>query len=257
MENHVILKIDRVGMHFGGLEILKDVSLEVKKGERIGIIGPNGAGKTTFFNILTGDLKPSSGSIYYKGENITNVSNFKRTNAGIVRTFQRNNLLNELTVLDNLLLVLQRKHHLQNVWFKKRNEKKYPKLFEEANQLIKTWGLEKRANEIVKKLSYGEQRQIEILLGIAINPQVLLLDEPTAGMSQAETDYIVDLLHNLPKDLTVLIIEHDLEVVFGLADRMVVLYDGGILIDGDPNEVRNDRRVNEIYIGKEEAAAHA
>lgn len=123
MENPVILKIDRVGMHFGGLEILKDVSLEVKKGERIGIIGPNGAGKTTFFNILTGDLKPSSGSIYYKGENITNVSNFKRTNAGIVRTFQRNNLLNELTVLDNLLLVLQRKHHLQNVWFKKRNEK--------------------------------------------------------------------------------------------------------------------------------------
>lgn len=123
--------------------------------------------------------------------------------------------------------------------------------------MIKTWGLEKRANEIVKKLSYGEQRQIEILLGIAINPQVLLLDEPTAGMSQAETDYIVDLLHNLPKDLTVLIIEHDLEVVFGLADRMVVLYDGGILIDGDPNEVRNDRRVNEIYIGKEEAAAHA
>lgn len=146
---------------------------------------------------------------------------------------------------------------MQNVWFKKEKRKKYPKLFEEANQLIKTWGLEKRANEIVKKLSYGEQRQIEILLGIAINPQVLLLDEPTAGMSQAETDYIVDLLHNLPKDLTVLIIEHDLEVVFGLADRMVVLYDGGILIDGDPNEVRNDRRVNEIYIGKEEAAAHA
>lgn len=111
MENHVILKIDRVGMHFGGLEILKDVSLEVKKGERIGIIGPNGAGKTTFFNILTGDLKPSSGSIYYKGENITNVANFKRTNAGIVRTFQRNNLLNELTVLDNLLLVLQRSRY--------------------------------------------------------------------------------------------------------------------------------------------------
>ncbi|WP_413382243.1 ABC transporter ATP-binding protein [Alkalihalobacillus sp. 1P02AB] len=252
MKKRATLTVDGVGKSFGGLHILKDISLEVYKGERIGIIGPNGAGKTTFFNLLTGDLPPSKGEIYHNEKKITKLPNYKRTRQGMVRTFQKNNLLNELSVLDNLLLTLQRKLGYGYVWYKMRNEKKYKAIYEEAHQLLEKWGLKHRTNAIVKNLSYGEQRQIEILLGVALEPQILLLDEPTAGMSQSETDYIVDLLYKLPKDLTLLIIEHDLDVVFGIADRMVVLYDGGVLVEGSPEMVRNDPKVNQIYIGSEE-----
>lgn len=249
MGNDKILTISGIGKSFGGLHILKDISLEVEKGERIGIIGPNGAGKTTFFNLLVGDLEPTYGEIYHYNKNITKQPNYKRVRSGIVRTFQKNNLLNELTVLDNLLLVLQRKQGLGHVWFKLRGQKQYSDLYEKADELLETWGLSHQRDVIVKNLSYGEQRQIEILLGVATDPSILLLDEPTAGMSQSETNYIVDLLYKLPKDLTLMIIEHDLDVVFGLADRMVVLYDGGVLVEGEPNKVRNDDRVNKIYIG--------
>ncbi|OCA91736.1 ABC transporter ATP-binding protein [Pseudobacillus wudalianchiensis] len=249
MRTDHILTISRVGKSFGGLHILKDISLEVKKGERIGIIGPNGAGKTTFFNLLTGDLEPSVGEIYHDGHNITKQPNYKRARNGIVRTFQKNNLLNELTVLENLLLVLQRKQGFGKVWYQLRNIKKYPRLYEEADELLKKWGLFYQRNAVIKNLSYGEQRQIEILLGVAMEPSILLLDEPTAGMSQSETDYIVNLLYKLPRDLTLMIIEHDLDIVFGLADRMVVLYDGGVLAEGEPEKVRADERVNKIYIG--------
>ncbi|OLN22120.1 ABC transporter ATP-binding protein [Domibacillus antri] len=251
MKSEPILQVDGVAKSFGGLNILKNLTFDVRKGERIGIIGPNGAGKTTFYNLLAGDLDPSKGTIHYCGKNITSMPNYKRARTGIVRTFQKNNLLTELTVLENLLLVLQRKEGMGHIWFKRRHRKKYPSLFQKADELLHTWGLEQQTNKVVKSLSYGEQRQIEILLGIATEPNVLLLDEPTAGMSQAETDYIVDLLRKLPKSLTLMIIEHDLDVVFGLADRMIVLYNGEILVEGDPHLVRNDKRVNDIYIGQE------
>ncbi|MGJ9383144.1 ABC transporter ATP-binding protein [Salipaludibacillus sp. CF4.18] len=248
-EKKKILTISGVGKSFGGLHILRDISLEVNKGERIGIIGPNGAGKTTFFNLLTGDLEPTRGKIYHYGTNITKQPNYKRVRNGMARTFQKNNLLNELSVLDNLLLVLQRKEGFGLVWFKSRGTEEYPKLYQQAYELLEKWGLAHQQDAIVKNLSYGEQRQIEILLGVATEPSILLLDEPTAGMSQSETDYIVDLLYKLPKDLTLMIIEHDLDVVFGLADRMVVLFDGGVLVEGTPEEVRADEKVNKIYIG--------
>lgn len=249
MGSDTILAIDGIAKSFGGLHILKDITLHVTKGERIGIIGPNGAGKTTFFNLLTGDLQPSKGEIFYQNNNITKQPNYKRASSGMVRTFQKNNLLNELTVLDNLLLVLQRKQEIGHYWFKLRGVKAYPSLYEKAESFLEKWGLLDQKNKIIKKLSYGEQRQIEILLGVSTEPTVLLLDEPTAGMSQSETDYIVDLLDKLPKELTLMIIEHDLDVIFGLADRIVVLYDGEVLVEGEPEKVRNDERVNEIYIG--------
>ncbi len=247
-----ILEVDAINKSFGGLEILKEVSFNVNQGERIGIIGPNGAGKTTFFNLLTGDLRPSMGMIYFNGSNITKEPNYKRSRRGIVRTFQKNNLLDELSILDNLLLVLQRKHGLKHTWFRIRKEKYYKALYEEAEELLETWGLYVQRHVKVKNLSYGEQRQIEIMLGIATDPSILLLDEPTAGMSQSETDYIVQLLAELPKELTVMIIEHDLEVIFGLAERMIVLHDGHVLIDDTPEVVRANQQVNEIYIGSEE-----
>ncbi|MFD2922295.1 ABC transporter ATP-binding protein [Halobacillus naozhouensis] len=247
-----ILKVDAVNKSFGGLEILKEVSFNVNQGERIGVIGPNGAGKTTFFNLLTGDLSPSKGTIYFNGSNITKEPNYRRARRGIVRTFQKNNLLDELSILDNLLLVLQRKHGLKYTWFRIRKEKYYAKLYSEAEELLDTWGLYKRRHVNVKNLSYGEQRQIEIMLGIATDPSILLLDEPTAGMSQSETDYIVNLLTKLPEELTLMIIEHDLDIIFGLAERMIVLHDGHVLIDDSPEIVRDHPQVNEIYMGSEE-----
>jgi len=251
MNNQAILSVDSVGKSFGGLHILKDINFQVDKGERIGVIGPNGAGKSTFFNLLTGDLAPSHGQIFYNGENITKKPNYLRARDGIVRTFQKNNLLTELTVMDNMLLVLQRKHGVGKIWHKFRGRKQYPGLFEEAEQFLDTWKLSEQQDKVVKNLSYGEQRQIEILLGVVTEPEVLLLDEPTAGMSQSETDYIVDLLKELPRDLTLMIVEHDLEVVFGLSDQMMVLFDGEILVEGTPDVIKNDERVKEIYIGSE------
>lgn len=245
------LRIEGLGKSFGGLRILKDLSFSVFKGERHAIIGPNGAGKTTLFNMIAGELAPSEGHIYSFDKNITKLPTHRRVREGMVRTFQKNTLLNELTVLDNLLNVLQVKFNVENVWFNARTTKSYPEIFQQAEELLETWGLLERKNMIIDNLSYGEQRQVEILLGIATEPKILLLDEPTAGMSNAETQTILDLLKKLPEDLTLLIIEHDMDVIFELADRVTVLHDGGILVQGDPDIIRSNERVYEVYFGKE------
>lgn len=247
------LRVQGIGKRFGGLEILKDITFSVNPGERRAFIGPNGAGKSTLFNMIAGDLAASSGDIYYFNENISRVPNHQRVRKGMVRTFQKSNLLQELSVLDNLLLVLQVKFGLHHVWLRRRTTKQFPNLYNRAEQLLDTWGLADRKDTMVKKLSYGEQRQVEIMLGIATEPKVLLLDEPTAGMSNTETQHILKLLQNMPRDLTLLIIEHDMEVVFGLADRISVLYNGNIFLEGDPQMIKTDPRVYEIYFGKEGA----
>ncbi|MFM1654531.1 ABC transporter ATP-binding protein [Brevibacillus sp. B_LB10_24] len=245
------LRVEGLGKRFGGLEILRDLSFAIAKGERRAFIGPNGAGKSTLFNMIAGDLAPSSGEVIYFGENVSRLPNYQRVRKGMVRTFQKNNLLNELTVQDNLLLVLQMRAGLEHVWYRPRLAKHFPDIYERADQLLETWGLADRRNAVVKNLSYGEQRQVEILLGIATEPRILLLDEPTAGMSHSETQYILRLLQQLPKDLTLLIIEHDMDVVFGLADQVTVLHNGGILLEGDPQAIQTDPRVYEIYFGQE------
>ncbi|MEB3100161.1 ABC transporter ATP-binding protein [Ferviditalea candida] len=246
-----VLRLEGVGKSFGGLKILQDLSFSVKQGERRAFIGPNGAGKSTLFNIIAGDLEPSAGEVVYFSEKITGMPNFGRVRNGLVRTFQRNNLLNELTVMENLLLALQVKEGVEHIWFRPRERRYFAKMYDRAEELLETWGLYDRRNSRVKQLSYGEQRQAEILLGIAMEPKVLLLDEPTAGMSNKETQYILDLLQRLPKDLTLLIIEHDMEVVFGVAEKVTVLHNGGILLEGDPQIIRNDPRVYEIYFGED------
>lgn len=246
-----VLRLDKLGKSFGGLRILKDISFSVTKGERHAILGPNGAGKTTLFNIITGELSPSEGEIYLFNENITKLPTHRRVRRGMVRTFQKNTLLNQLTVLDNLLNVLQVKYNVENVWYKARKERVYPEIYEKADELLETWGLIERKHTLVDNLSYGEQRQVEILLGIATDPKILLLDEPTAGMSHAETHAILELLKKLPRDLTLIIIEHDMDVIFEIAERVTVLHDGGILVQGDPEIIRSDERVYEVYFGKE------
>lgn len=249
-----VLRVQGLGKRFGGLEILNNLSFTVRQGERRAIIGPNGAGKTTLFNMIAGDLEPTSGEILYCGQNVTRLPNYQRVRKGLVRTFQKNNLLNHLSVLDNLLLVLQQKAGVENVWFRPRSKKNFAELYDRADELLETWGLADQRENMVNRLSYGEQRQVEILLGIAAEPRLLLLDEPTAGMSHSETHHILALLQNLPRDLTLLIIEHDMDVVFGLADRVTVLYNGGIFVEGDPGAIQSDPRVSEIYFGKEGSA---
>ncbi len=252
MDKSIILSLNGLAKSFGGLKVIEDISVDVAVGEKIGLIGPNGAGKTTLFNMIAGDLEPSGGSISYFGENINRMPNYKRTQSGIVRTFQKNNLMLGLTVKENLLLVLQRmrKEHIQ--WWKRVNKKNYSALFESAEDILTKWGLHEYRDSKVKDLSYGVQRQIEIILAIAGEPKLLLLDEPTAGMSQLETDQIIGLINKLSADVSIIMIEHDIDVLFGNMDRVIVLHTGKLICDGPPDEVRNNPDVKEIYMGKED-----
>ena len=252
MEKSIILSLNGLAKHFGGLKVIEDISLDVAVGEKIGLIGPNGAGKTTLFNMIAGDLEPSGGSISYFGEKINRMPNYKRTQSGIVRTFQKNNLMLGLTVKENLLLVLQRMRNEHIQWWKRVNKKNYSALFDTTEDILTRWGLLEYSDRKVSDLSYGVQRQIEIILAIAGEPKLLLLDEPTAGMSQLETDQIIGLINKLSADVSIIMIEHDIDVLFGNMDRVIVLHTGKLICDGPPEEVRNNPDVKEIYMGKED-----
>jgi branched-chain amino acid transport system ATP-binding protein len=251
MQKTTILSLNGIAKQFGGLKVIEDITLDIAVGEKVGLIGPNGAGKTTLFNMIAGDLEPSGGTISYFGEHINKIPNFKRTQAGIVRTFQKNNLMTGLTVKENLILVLQRMRKEHRQWWKQVNKKNYSDLFETADQFLADWGLSEHSSSLVKDLSYGVQRQIEIILAVAGEPKLLLLDEPTAGMSQLETDQIIGLINKLPEDVSIIMIEHDIDVLFGNMDRVVVLHTGRLICDGRPEDVRSDPEVKEIYMGKE------
>lgn len=252
MEKERILSLKGLSKHFGGVKVIEDITVEVTAGEKVGLIGPNGAGKSTLFNMIAGDLEPSGGTISYFDELINRLPNYQRTERGIVRTFQKNNLMMGLTVKENLLLVIQRINKKHTQWWKQANKKNYPALFEEVEKLLQEWGLQAYSHKKVQDLSYGVQRQIEIIMAIAGKPKLLLLDEPTAGMSQVETDQIIALINKLSSDITIMMIEHDIEVLFGNMDRVIVLHAGTLIADGRPEEVRENPHVKEIYMGKEE-----
>lgn len=226
------LEVKDITKNFGGLTVLRQVSLTINPGERRAIIGPNGAGKTTLFNVITGVTKPDSGGIYVFDKNVTRLLPYQRSRLGLARTFQRNNLFFSLPLLDNINLAL----HINRSQVK-------PKDF------LKSWGLWNKKDVRVGELSYGEQRQVELLLALVQSPKLILLDEPTAGMSQGESKIITEMIKNLPPDVTVIIIEHDMEVVFNLADRITVLYRGQVLYEGTTDEVRIHPTVKEIYLG--------
>lgn len=226
------LEIKDITKKFGGLKVLCDVDLSVEPGERRAIIGPNGAGKTTLFNVITGVSKPESGAICVFGKNVTGLSPYRRARLGLARTFQRNNLFFSLTLLDNINLA----SYINR--FKLKPE-----------EFLKDWGLWDKRGVKVKELSYGEQRQVELLLALVQSPKLILLDEPTAGMSHTESQIITEMIKKLPKEVTVLIIEHDMDVVFNLADKITVLNHGRVLYEGTKEEVRTHPGVNEIYLG--------
>jgi branched-chain amino acid transport system ATP-binding protein len=248
-----MLRAENLSRNFGGLMAVNNVSLSVAPGERRAIIGPNGAGKTTLFNLLSGELPPLQGRIFLDQQDITPLPVHERARLGIGRTFQRNNLFLNLTVFDNVRLAIQARAGVSHRAF--TPIVRFATLREETERLLERFGLQDQANVQVRNLSYGEQRQLEVALALATQPRVLLLDEPTAGMSPAETAAMIEMIQEMPRDITLLIIEHDMDVVFSLADRITVLHYGEVIADGTPEEVKGNPRVMEVYLGLDQEQA--
>jgi branched-chain amino acid transport system ATP-binding protein len=244
-----VLVVENVCMRFGGVTALSNLSLELKEGERRVLLGPNGAGKTTLFHTISGAILPTAGRIILFGIDITRLRPNRRARLGLSRTFQVTNLFPRLTVLDSVLLALDGNSapgwRLFSPFSISRTR------YEEANRLLEQSGLGDSEMRIVRTLSYGEQRQLEITLALASKPRLLLLDEPTAGLSPAETGRVVAMVHGLPRNMTILMIEHDMDVAFELADRIAVMHRGSLVAEGDESEIRGNRQVTEIYLGAE------
>jgi branched-chain amino acid transport system ATP-binding protein len=243
------LSVAGVCQNFEGVQALANVSFEVAPGERRLIIGPNGAGKTTLFNILAGSYAASSGQIALFGCDITRLPAYARARLGLSRTFQITNLFYRLTVLENILLALQAGKGATRPFL--RLLRKDHALLTRANALLEQWELSEFARHAAQDISYGQQRLLDILLAMAVEPRVLLLDEPTAGLSAAEVPRVKAILRRLPRDTTVLMIEHDMDVAFELADRITVLHQGRLLAEGNVEAIRNNPQVTEIYLGSD------
>ncbi len=233
---------------FGAFTVTNDVNLSVAAGARQAIIGPNGAGKTTLINLLTGFLPPSAGQIRLNGADITRLAQHQRVECGLVRTFQINRLFNDLTLFESVLLATNERFGLGGVFWQRRSACRDS--IAEAWRIVELLGLTEVANVQTKELSYGRQRLLEIALALAAKPAVLLLDEPAAGVPAEESGELFRTISALPRDVTVLLIEHDMQLVFGFADRITVLVNGAILTEGTPGEIANDRRVKEVYLGE-------
>lgn len=244
------LNIEQVSKHFGGIQAVNQVSLTVEQGERHAIIGPNGAGKSTFFHLISGVLPLTNGKIWLDGQDITALSVHDCTNLGIGRTFQRNNLFLGMTALENVRLAVQQQHAITRNFF--RNVTSYREVHELAEKQLRQVGLSGERDRKVSQLAYGQQRALEIALALATNPKILLLDEPTAGMSPAETAQMVQLIQALPRTLTMMIVEHDMDVIFTIADRVTVLHYGELIASGSPDDMRQHPTVREIYLGSTE-----
>ncbi len=243
-----MFRAEGLSKSFGSLQVTDNISLSLDKGERHALIGPNGAGKTTLFNLFTGELAPDSGKIFLGERELTQRPPDQRVRAGLGRSFQRNNLFVDLNVHENLLIAHTLRAGNAHVFW--RAWSSYPELESHARQSAASLGLQDELETPVKNLSYGTQRQLEIGLALARSPRVLLLDEPTAGMSPEETHAMLELLQTLPSELTLLIIEHDMDVAFSIAERITVLDYGRVLLEGTPREIRESALVKNRYLGE-------
>jgi branched-chain amino acid transport system ATP-binding protein len=241
------LNLTDVSKLFGGLRAVDTVALSVAPGERRALIGPNGAGKTTLFNLISGDLPASGGRIDLFGRDVTRLPPHRRAALGMARTYQITNLFPKLTVEENLLLAVQALERTKLMLF--RPITSYRHLYLRAQATLDSVGLGDKAGEVVKNLSHGEQRQMEIAMALAGRPRILLLDEPAAGLSPAESRMMIALLKTLDHEITLIVIEHDMDVAFALTDRVTVLHNGKVIADGSRDEVKADPLVREIYLG--------
>jgi branched-chain amino acid transport system ATP-binding protein len=240
-----LLKTELLSVRFGGLAALSDVNFEVAREEVRAVIGPNGAGKSTFFNCLTGVLRPSGGRIIFNGDDITGLRPNLISQKGIARSYQITNILPNATTLENVRIAVQSRRH---AWNMVSHHSAFADLNEKAEAALQSVGLLGKAGELAANLSHGEQRNLEIGIALATEPQLLCLDEPTAGMSAAETNETKELIRRIAKDLTILIVEHDMEVVMELCHRITVLHYGRILAEGSPQEIQENPRVLEVYL---------
>lgn len=244
------LKSENICKRFGSLYAVHNISVSVGSGESRAIIGPNGAGKTTLLNLFAGQLKPSAGRIYMFGQDVTAIPEHRRVHLGLARTFQVMNLILNLSVLDNILLAIQAVMPFRANVFRAQNA--YGALSHRAQSLLVQWELWDRRDDLVQNLSYGEQRRMELVMALASTPKILLLDEPTSGLSEAETASLISMLRGLEPDTTLVIAEHDMDVVFELADRITVLHYGQVIAEGTKEEIRANPRVREVYLGEED-----
>jgi len=242
-----VLELKDLSKTFDGLQAVRDVNLIVLPGDRRAIIGPNGAGKTTLFNVITGIFPATSGQVLLFGRDITNWSSHRRTGLGMARTFQVTSLFPTLTVLDNVLLAIDGTRKRKFVMW--RFDSSYRDAYEKAYHLLEQAGFLDRKDAEVQNLSHGEQRQLEIVLGLASDPKILLLDEPAAGLSSGESKEMAEFLTKLDPGLAILLIEHDMDVVFDVASQISVLHFGEVLETGTPEQIHGSKKVQEIYLG--------
>jgi branched-chain amino acid transport system ATP-binding protein len=243
-----ILRLRGIGRRFGGLHAVRDVDLDVVPGERRAILGPNGAGKTTLFNVISGDVAPTSGTIEFLGADITALPPRSRAKLGMGRTYQKTRLFLGLSVEDNLYLAVLgvRTGHLRPVVLPSRDRE----LRERATDLARTVGLQGRERTLVGSLSHGEQRQLEVAMARAVNPVLMMLDEPASGLSRGERVALTELLLRLDASITLILIEHDMDVALRVAERVTMMHDGRVIVEGTPDEIRANQTVHDLYLGR-------
>jgi branched-chain amino acid transport system ATP-binding protein len=243
-----VLETQKLCKSFGALTVAQNIDFRLAAGDRHALIGPNGAGKTTFVNMLMGVLAPSSGRILLGGEDVTRAPQARRVRGGLGRTFQINTLFRNLPVLDNVALgIAERTGVSRRMW---RSASSCKEIVDESQNLLATLGLAGDHASRVADLPYGKQRLVEIAIALGLKPKVLLLDEPAAGVPSEESDRILQNLEKLPADIAILIIEHDMELVFRFARRITVLVQGEVLVEGSPEEIARDKRVRQVYLGE-------
>ena len=241
-----ILRLRGVGRRFGGVVAVSDVDLDVRPGERRAILGPNGAGKTTLFNLISGEFPPSAGTVELFGEDVTAMPARKRARRGLSRTFQTSRLFGGLSVLDNLYLAVLGVHEGHFRLLQKARDEEFR---DRGREMARAVGLEHRIDELVMELSHGEQRQLEVGMARASNPKLMMLDEPAAGLSRAERVKLTELLLALDPEITLILIEHDMDVALRVAEWVTMMHDGRVIVEGTPDEIRANETVHELYLG--------
>lgn len=243
----MVLRTESICKNFGSLEVARNISVELPRGARYALIGPNGAGKTTFINLITGQLAPDSGKIFLEGHDVTRAGTAARVRRGLTRTFQINTLFPDLTPLESVALAICEREGVSGQFWRKLTV--HRDAIEESFVILTRLGLSDMATRPTRNLAYGQQRLVEIALALATKPKVLLLDEPAAGVPKDESAALFRVVAALPEEMAVLFIEHDMEIVFSFASRVIVLVAGGVLLEAAPDDVKEDPRVREVYLG--------
>ncbi len=245
--NPFLLSVENIGRSFGGFKALEGITANFERNKVTAVIGPNGAGKSTFFNVLSGVLPPSSGRISYKGQNLTGTPQHRFAHLGIARSYQITNIFPLLSVHENVRVAVQALHSRYNIW---TNRVRLNSLDEKADAALHAVGLYGRRNTVAKFLAHGQQRALEIAVALVADPQLLLLDEPTAGMGPEETKEMVALIERLAAERTILLVEHKMKMILGLSDRILVLHHGKLIADGSPQQIQADPEVRRVYLGQ-------